>query len=375
MKISKKYKGMLSASRVPAFRQSASGSCSCSPALLPSLFGLIHFHSKTYQTTMRPAVPPPLSPYGTLQGTLFQYSTFPSLVAFESCPPSPDAGAALTPPSNKVILVGGLSDGLLPVPYTQTLEKAVHKLGWSLVQPVISSSYLGFGHGNLDRDTGEVSALMRYLCAHRSGETFAIVGHSTGCQNAVHFLKHGDKDMVARTKSVALQAPVSDREHAMLEDNYENNISTARKMMEEKRGGEMMPRSAFWAPITAARFLSLQDFGGSDDFFSSDLTDRQLSDRLGHVGRWGADHDGFLLAAFSGADEYVPDHVEKDALLERLCNAMNEEVGLRSNVEERSVATPLIIPKANHNLSKEEGDGACFVNAVAEQLKIAVPSL
>ena len=81
------------------------------------------------------------------------------------------------------------------------------------------------------------------------------------------------------------------------------------------------------------------------------------------------------VPAFSEANEYVPDHVEKDALLERLCNAMNEEVGLRSNVEERSVATPLIIPKANHNLSKEEGDGACFVNAVAEQLKIAVPSL
>ena len=102
---------------------------------------------------MRPP-PPPLSPYGTLQGTLFQYSTFPSLVAFESCPPTAAAKAAL--PSKKCILIGGLSDGLLPVPYTKQLETASHERGWSLVQPIISSSYMGFGHGSLERDTTEI---------------------------------------------------------------------------------------------------------------------------------------------------------------------------------------------------------------------------
>ena len=112
---------------------------------------------------MRPP-PPPLSPYGTLQGTLFQYSTFPSLVAFESCPPTVAAAAAAdeaaTLPSKKCILIGGLSDGLLPVPYTKQLETACHERGWSLVQPIISSSYLGFGHGSLERDTKEI----RYVC-------------------------------------------------------------------------------------------------------------------------------------------------------------------------------------------------------------------
>ena len=100
---------------------------------------------------MRPP-PPPLSPYGTLQGALFQYSTFPSLVAFESCPTT----AADALPSKKCILIGGLSDGLLPVPYTKQLETACHERGWSLVQPIISSSYLGFGHGSLERDTKEI---------------------------------------------------------------------------------------------------------------------------------------------------------------------------------------------------------------------------
>ena len=92
-------------------------------------------------------------------------------------------------PTKKCILIGGLSDGLLPTPYTPALEQACHELEWSLVQPILSSSYLGFGNGDLERDSEEISALLWYLTCHRSGEQYALVGHSTGCQNAIHFLK------------------------------------------------------------------------------------------------------------------------------------------------------------------------------------------
>ena len=215
------------------------------------------------------------------------------------------------------------------------------------------------------------SALMRYLNAHRSGETFALVGHSTGCQNSIHFLKNGDEDMVARTKSVALQAPVSDREHAMMEPNYQENIGLARQMKMDGKGEEMMPRSAFWAPITASRFASLQDVGGEDDFFSSDLSDEDMAERLGHVGVWGRKHSGYLLAAYSGADEYVPECVDKDKLLKRMCDSMNgpgSDGVKEGDNNKRPVATPLVITTANHNLSEDEGDGDKFVAAVAEQL-------
>ena len=127
--------------------------------------------------------PPPISPYGTLQGSLFCYHN--NLAAFESVPPSPDG----RPTSKKCVLIGGLSDGLMPTPYTADLEKECHKWGWSFVNPILSSSYLGFGNGDLNRDTEEISALLWYLTFHRSGETFALVGHSTGCQNAIHFCK------------------------------------------------------------------------------------------------------------------------------------------------------------------------------------------
>lgn len=129
---------------------------------------------------------------------LFQYRSNPALVAFESSPPPLQHTPLIT--TKKCILLGGLSDGLIPTPYTSLLERTCHSLGWSLVQPIISSSYLGFGNGSLARDTEEMGMLMEYLVCHHDAEKFALVGHSTGCQNIVHFLKYGDEDIIQRIK-------------------------------------------------------------------------------------------------------------------------------------------------------------------------------
>jgi len=263
--------------------------------------------------------------------------------------------------------LGGLSDGLLPTPYTEMLEKKCHSLGWSLVQPIISSSYLGFGHGSLSRDTEEIAKLMWYLKCHRSAERFAFVGHSTGCQNAIHFLKHGNEDMLQLTKFIALQAPVSDREGPMQEiETYQKNIRIAKSLEGKGKGDEMMPRDAFWAPITAHRFLSLQDVGGEDDFFSSDFSDDKLVQVLGHVGRHQS--NGLqVLVAFSGEDEYVPSTIDKKLLLERLCQAMNHKCTAEGT---RPVAIPLMLKTGNHNLSSADGDAEMFVDEIAKYLQM-----
>lgn len=307
---------------------------------------------------------PPISPYGTFHGSMFQYTTpFPSLVAFESFPRIDVDDDVSKYPSKKCILLGGLSDGLIPTPYSKPLEHMCHSLGWSLVQPVLSSSYLGFGNSSLKQDTTEIGKLMNYLHTHRNGETFAIVGHSTGCQDAIHFMKHGPSEMTQRTKFIALQAPVSDREGAMLEKNYKENIEYAQSLVADGKGQEMMPRDVFWAPITASRFLALQEYGGEDDFFSSDLSDDELMERLGHIGDC---DDLSLLAAFSGSDEYVPEHVDKDKLLSRLCGAMNHKCIEKGTSK---VAIPLMIETANHNLSAGEGDIETFVQEIEKLLK------
>lgn len=309
---------------------------------------------------MKSSSPPPLSPYGVFSGTLFQYSSNPSLIAFESLPLDDTR-------KNKCILIGGLSDGPIPTPYTKLLEEECHNLGWSLVQPVLSSSYLGFGHGSLVRDTNEIGKLLDYLSTHHDAEQFALVGHSTGCQNSIHFLKYGNEDVVNKVKVVALQAPVSDRE---TDDDHSEFIRYAQTLIAQRKGEEMMPRAAFWAPITASRYLSLLDMNGEDDLFSSDLTDDQLRERLGHVGRR-ADLD--LIAVYSGKDEYVPSFVDKETLLKRLVKAMNNDKDAADHVNAESGkggnARGLMLEDANHNLSESEGDGARFVAAVGELLR------
>jgi pimeloyl-ACP methyl ester carboxylesterase len=316
-------------------------------------------------------VSPPLSPYGTFAGDLFQYAR--NLVAFESSPSS----LLQTTTSKKCILIGGLSDGLIPTPYTQNLEQACHDLGWSLVQPISSSSYLGFGNGSLQQDSSEIGELMAYLHCHRSAESFALVGHSTGCQNSIHFLKHGPLDMVQRTKVVALQAPASDREQPMSGDNratWEANVQIAQELVTQNKGDEMMPRHVFWAPITAQRFLDLQQVGGADDFFSSDFTADELVERLGHVSLLANEEDENesssssslkVLVAYSGADEYVPSHIDKRLLTNRLVDAMNHHCNARGEV----VAQGLFLETANHNLSQGAGEADTFVQKIAELLR------
>ena len=72
--------------------------------------------------------------------------------------------------------------------------------------------------------------------------------------------------IILKQKVVALQAPVSDREGAMMEPKYQENVQYARSLVATGKAEEMMPRDVFWAPITAKRFLSLQDMDGDDEF-------------------------------------------------------------------------------------------------------------
>ena len=171
-------------------------------------------------------------------------------------------------------------------------------------------------------------------------------------------------------KVVALQAPVSDRESLTLTPgDHSKHLSHAKSLLDQNKGDEMMPRSAFWAPITASRYLSLFDVNGDDDFFSSDLTDEELVDRLGHVGK--CTHGLQLMAAFSKKDEYVPESVDKDVLLKRLVSAMNANIDGEEKMQGgMSVARGLMLENGNHNLSQGEGDAKDFVDAVGSLLKL-----
>lgn len=168
------------------------------------------------------------------EGALFQYTSTPcQLQAFES-------GAIGS--KNVLIMVGGLTDGLLACPYVPRLSTACKSHSYALIQPVLRSSYCQFGMQTLANDVEDLDSLVNFLRSSRGDDLeITFVGHSTGCQIAVTFCKTSQlaHDFV---KNVVLQAPVSDREAFLLEkpkDFVEKLIATATELVEVGKGRQI----------------------------------------------------------------------------------------------------------------------------------------
>ncbi|CAL5198765.1 unnamed protein product [Lathyrus oleraceus] len=271
-----------------------------------------------------------------LRGALFKYGPNPIQVAFKS-------GEF----KRQVIFIGGLTDGFLATAYLEPLAIALDRENWSLVQFLMSSSYSGYGTSSLQQDAKDLDQLINYLINKEDSEGVALLGHSTGCQDIVNYMRTNFACSRA-VRAAILQAPVSDREYQSTLPQTAAMIDLAAKMISEGRGSEIMPREADpTAPITAYRYHSLCAYNGDDDLFSSDLSDDQLKMRLGHMS------STHCQVIFSMADEYVPDYVDKKALVERLCRAM----GGAEKVE---------IEYGNHSLSNRVEEA---VNAIIDFLK------
>ena len=243
-----------------------------------------------------------------MAGTLFQYKS--QLQAFESGPACAE---------RKLVVLGGLSDGMLACPYVPELAACLAADGgWSVVQPNLRSSYMQWGFGSLAEDVEDLTALLDFLVSQRGARQLAICGHSTGSQVIAHLMRTRPHSAVSH---VIMQGGVSDRETEDADEKSKRDemLKLARQITASSPSGasEMMPRATTWAPVTAQRYLDLNDYAGADDYFSSDLDDAHLADRFG----------GFYtrtnaLIAYSAADEYVPKSVDKPALLRRICAAI-----------------------------------------------------
>jgi hypothetical protein len=62
-----------------------------------------------------------------------------------------------------IVLVGGLTDGLLFAAYCRPLAAKLDAAGWSLVQALLSSSHTGYGLASLDQDADELHQLASHL--------------------------------------------------------------------------------------------------------------------------------------------------------------------------------------------------------------------
>lgn len=321
----------------------------------------------------------------SLRGDLTVYKNDPTLVMFTSGPDVRDS-------EGTVVFVGGLTDGPMGLAYLPALAAALEAKRWRLCQPTLSSSYLGFGVSDLDKDVEELDLVVDRILAsanvpdetrteneNENAHAVALVGHSTGCQDIVHFLKRGRlKNAIT---AAVLQAPVSDRE-AMCMEHGEEAIeaanASARLMMASGDGDALMPRrtpGAFGAPVTAARYFSLSGRMTLDDMFSSDLTERELTEKIGHMGHESAPKSLWVRSA---DDEYAPASKREggSARFEKLDEDRRRDAAdaggafekAIKNVLEKKCFTTLAIaqygtePTANHAL---DGCGDWFADRVA----------
>lgn len=235
------------------------------------------------------------SPIPRLEGTLSLYQTEPALPFFES-------NASLP---NKLVFVPGLTDTIGVVPYLPRLAETVAKHKYSLVQPVLGSSLGGFGTASLEGDAQEIAQLIGTLAMRddaKDGARIVLMGHSTGCQDAMTFLSKDrvrpDGELI-KVAGAILQAPVSDREYFEAKEGGNSEaqklLAQAKDLVSKGEVSALLPRNAPAKPatenthgrgnsatvtnpaFTAYRYASLNARGGDDDFFSSDFNDEQVS--------------------------------------------------------------------------------------------------
>ncbi|KAI9836339.1 MAG: hypothetical protein M1837_003407 [Sclerophora amabilis] len=251
------------------------------------------------------------------QGTLHKFSS--RLVAFEHAPPS---ASSSDPSQNILIFIGGLSDGLLTVPYTPSLASHLPP-GWSLAQVLLSSSYTGWGSSSVSLDAREISECVAYFRQSRGPKgKIVLLGHSTGCQDVMEYLTGKEAGERPKVDGGILQAPVSDREamsYMLRRDIFSRSIQVAQEYVAAGNGEDILPAEVtanfFGSPCSARRWLSLAspDHNGEDDYFSSDLSDDQLKGTFGKLGEIGTP----LCILYSEKDQFVSPDLDKHGLVKK----------------------------------------------------------
>ncbi len=296
---------------------------------------LRHFSSRSGFATMAHA------------GTAHKYSK--RRIAFEHASPQSPNDAP-----NTLLWVGGLTDGLLTVPYPSEIAKPLPS-NWVIAEVLISSSYKGWGTGSLARDARELGECVSYFKKLRPGKKVVIMGHSTGCQDIMEYLLGKGSEEREALDGVILQGGVSDRE--AWEDSYkegekrkelEEAIKMSKELIDAGKEKEVLsPESNavlkdMGGPLNAYRAYSLLAKGGDDDYFSSDLSDQHFATTFGKIPK--TTPVCFLLGS---EDPYVPASIDRAALLQRWTRIIREGGGI---VDDEDGG---VIPGAHHNLDDD----------------------
>ncbi len=198
-----------------------------------------------------------------------------------------------------------------------------------------------------------------------------LMGHSTGCQDLMHYLLSPTGSPRPSISGAVFQAPVSDREAILHEvetseaarNAYETALSICSDTPVAKHKSMILPLDVMTplfgpAPVSVSRFLSLAspDSPGTpsmDDYFSSDLLDERLAETFGRVGSLthllpsqAGTGTKSILMLHGTEDKSVPSHIDKASLISRWKDFLSKG-GARLD------PNTAIIEHANHDISGE----------------------
>ena len=240
-------------------------------------------------------------------------------------------------PPNALVLIPGLSDGMMSMNYTVALNSALLSIDYSLVQVNLSSSFLQFGLHTLATDVHELSVVVRYLKDTCKFKRLILLGHSTGCQDSLYFLKHSP--YAEEVNAVILQGAISDRDGITTLENSSQLLAEAKSLSNRGIEDALLGSLYDGAPITVRRCLSLAGRLTPDDMFSNDLTTEELTPILAPV-------TVPILLCYSEGDEYVLDKPTQKKTAQRIANTL---LALKNT----SVVESIYIA-GDHGLSKEK---------------------
>lgn len=285
--------------------------------------------------------------------------------------------------SNVLLFIGGLGDSFETVPYVSAMAQALRH--WRVCHVQLSSAGKGWGMSSLDQDCDEIDLAVKWAKSHFAEEGSAgnvvLIGHSTGCQDVLHYLHSSPRSGEARSpvQGAILQAPVSDRDALLskIEKDpekraiYEHCLKFASSLDEDEQNDMIIPLP--WSeeiisfnrtPVSVSRFLSLASpespgNPGPDDLFSQDATRERLEATFGKLGSskaFAVPSDAkargrpSILVGLMGADEYVSASVDTDVLLLRWKKAIEKD-GTAILDEDSGV-----VKGGKHNLRGKDGE-------------------
>lgn len=162
--------------------------------------------------------------------------------------------------SNALVLIGGLGDGFMGLAYSEALSRALFSADYSLVMVNLSSSWFQFGFHTLADDCDELEIHVNFLKKRFNFNRIVLLGHSTGAQDALYFMRHGKPNVTDLVNGVILQGGVSDRDGMTIEP-YAGRIARMKDEAENlKSAGKenaIMSERIFGGHITAKRYQTL----------------------------------------------------------------------------------------------------------------------